>query len=155
VLRWPRLSNVPAELREQLEAEGVIFMAERVGVSRSFSGHVPGVYSAAGVSRYRGMFAFSATRIVATFPTGADPHLRSIDCSWDNDTGPATATISDHGLAIEIALREVDHAFSGTMKLNYKRDIPAEVRQALPTRTVKYRLEPMFVYRAAGVRPRV
>lgn len=154
MFRWPRLTNVPAELREQLEAEGVIFMASRVGVTRSFSGHVPGVYSAAGVARYQGMFAFSASRIVATFPTGANPHLRSIDNAWDTDPGPATATISSHGLAIEINLREVDHAFSGTMKLNYKRDIPAEVLQALPATTVKYRLEPMFVYRAAGVRPR-
>jgi hypothetical protein len=153
--RWPRFSNVPAELREQLEAEGLLFMAASVGVNRSFSGHVPGVYSAAGVARYRGMFAFSAARIVATFPTGASPNLRSIDCPWDTDPGPATATISSHGLGVEINLREVDHAFSGTMKLNYKRDIPDEVLQQLPTTTVKYRLEPMFVYRAAGVRPRV
>ena len=106
-------------------------------------------------ARYRGMFAFSGTRIVATFPTGASPNLRSIDCPWDTDPGPAIATISSHGLGIEINLPEVDHAFSGTMKLNYKRDIPDEVLQELPATSVKYRLEPMFVYRAAGVRPRV
>ena len=59
---WPQLSNVPAELREQLEAEGLIFLAHKVGVSRHFSGHVPGVFSASGVSRYMGAFAFSAAR---------------------------------------------------------------------------------------------
>jgi len=155
VPRWPRFSNVPGELRAELEAEGVILLAARVPVRRSFSGHVPGVYSAAGVARYRGMFAFTERRIVATFPTGADPNLRSIDCPWDTEPGPAIATISGHGLAIEIDLRQVDHAFSGTMELNYRREIPGEVLQRLPAATVKYRLEPMFVYRAAGVRPRV
>jgi hypothetical protein len=101
------------------------------------------------------MFAFSAARIVATFPTGANPNLRSIDCPWDTSQGPATATVSGTGLTIEINLRAVDPAFSGRMKLNYKRDIPDEVLDRLPTTTLAYRLEPMFVYRAAGVRPRV
>lgn len=63
--------------------------------------------------------------------------------------------VVSHGLAIEIALREVDHVVSGTMKLTYRRDIPGDVLQALPAATVKYRLDPMFVYRSAGVRPRV
>ena len=71
-LHWPTFSNVPAELREQLQAEGVIFIADKVGVSRHFSGHVPGVYSSAGVARFRGAFGFSAARIVATFPTRRD-----------------------------------------------------------------------------------
>lgn len=155
MLRWPRLSHAPKELLDELKSEGVIFLASRVEVRRSFSGHVPGVYSAAGVARYRGMFAFSERRIVATFPTGACPQLRSIDCSWDTEPGPAIATISAHELSIEIELREVDHAFSGTMKLVYRRDVPDAVLQQLPATTVKYRLEPMFVYRAAGVRPRV
>ena len=29
-LHWPTFSNVPAELREQLQAEGVIFIADKV-----------------------------------------------------------------------------------------------------------------------------
>lgn len=152
--RWPRYSNVTKQLREQLDAEGIIFMAARVRVSRSFSGHVPDVYSPAGVARYRGMFAFSEDRIVATFPTGDDPFLRAIDCAWNPEPGPAIATISSDGLVIEIELGEVDHVFSGTMKLVYRHEVPDAVLQTLPATTVKYRLEPMFVYRAAGVRPR-
>jgi hypothetical protein len=151
---WPKFSNVPAALREQIEAEGALFIADKVGVSKRFSGHVPGVYSAAGVSRYRGAFCFSTARIVATFPTSGDANLRSIDCSWDVDDGPATASISEKGLLIEIDLRRVDAAFSGTMKLNYKRKIPDEVLAALPTRTLAFPVEPAFVYRAAGVRPK-
>jgi hypothetical protein len=151
---WPKFSNVPAALREQIEAEGALFIADKVGVSKRFSGHVLGVYSAAGVSRYRGAFCFSTARIVATFPTSGDANLRSIDCSWDVDDGPATASISEKGLLIEIDLRRVDAAFSGTMKLNYKRKISDEVLAALPTRTLAFPVKPTFVYRAAGVRPK-
>jgi hypothetical protein len=75
------IGKLLVELREQLEAEGVIFTAGRVGVVRHFSGHVPGVYSASGVSRYQGGLGFSKTRIVATFPARGDDNLRSIDCS--------------------------------------------------------------------------
>jgi len=153
-LQWPRFTNVPAELREQIEVEGAIFIADKVGVSKRFSGHVPGVYSAAGVSRYMGAFCFSTVRIVATFPTSGDRDLRSIDCAWDVNAGPATTSITEKGLLIEIDLRAVDRAFSGTMKLNYKRKIPDEVLCALPTRTLAFRVEPIFVYRAAGVRPK-
>jgi hypothetical protein len=152
--RWPTFSNVPAELREQLEAEGVIFIAEKVGVSRHFSGHVPGVYSSAGVARYTGAVGLSAARIVATFPTRADSNLRSIDCGWDTNQGPGTATITAKGLVIEIDLRSVDRAFSGTMKLNYKRTIPDEVLHKLPTTKLAFPVQPIFVYRAAGVRPK-
>ncbi|OMC57127.1 hypothetical protein A5747_04870 [Mycobacterium sp. IS-836] len=151
---WPRLSNVPADLREQLEAEGLIFLAGNVGVSRHFSGHVPGVFSASGVSRYKGAFAFSDSRVVATFPARGDTNLRSIDCGWDADMGPATATITGKGLVIDIGLHGVDRACSGMMKLNYKRKIPDEVLEKLPSTTLRFPVEPAFVYRAAGVRPK-
>jgi hypothetical protein len=151
---WSQLTNVPAELHDELEAEGLIFLAQRVGVVRHFSGHVPGVYSASGVSRYLGAFAFSAARVVATFPTRGDANLRSIDCSWDVGKGPAAATITKKGLLIDIDLRGVDRAFSGSMKLRYKRQIPDEVLEQLPTAALRFPIDPGFVYRAAGVRPK-
>ena len=149
-----QIGQLPAPLREQLEAEGIIFSAGRVGVVRHFSGHVPGVYSASGVSRYAGGFAFSAARIVATFPARGDADLRSIDCPWDTDHGPGRVTITDKGLSLEIDLRGVDAAFSGSMRLNYKKRIPDEVLEALPRTTLRFPVEPVFVYRAAGVRPK-
>jgi hypothetical protein len=149
-----QIGKLPAELREQLEVEGVIFTAGSVGVNRHFSGHVPGVHSAAGVARYRGGFGFSTARIVATFPTRADPTLRSVNCPWDSDTGPARATINAKGLHIEIDLRGVDHAFSGSMRLNYKKKIPDDVLEKLPATSVRFQVDPVFVYRAAGVRPK-
>lgn len=149
-----QIGQLPAALREELEAEGIIFSAGRVGVVRHFSGHVPGVYSASGVSRYSGGFAFSAARIVATFPARGDANLRSIDCPWDSDTGPARAAVTNKGLGLEIDLHGVDTAFSGSMRLNYKTKIPDEVLHALPTTTLRVPVDPVFVYRAAGVRPK-
>lgn len=145
---------MPAALRDQLEAEGLIFIAHRVGVVRHFSGHVPGVFSASGVSRYMGAFAFSAARIVATFPTRGDTNLRSIDCSWETNKGPAAATVTKKGLLIDIDLRGVDRAFSGSMKLHYKREVPDDVLEKLPTTSLRFPVDPVFVYRAAGVRPK-
>ncbi|SOX54843.1 hypothetical protein MAAFP003_3522, partial [Mycobacterium ahvazicum] len=152
--KWAQLTNVPAELHAELEAEGLIFLAGRVGVVRHFSGHVPGVFSASGVARYSGAFAFSAARLVATFPTRGDADLRSIDCPWDTNKGPAAATITRKGLLIDIDLRGVDPAFSGSMKLHYKRHVPDEVLERLPTRSLRFPVDPVFVYRAAGVRPK-
>jgi hypothetical protein len=48
----------------------------------------------------------------------------------------------------------VDRAFSGSMKLHYKRAIPDDVLQKLPTTTLRFPVDPVFVYRAAGVRPK-
>jgi hypothetical protein len=148
---WSPSSNLPAALREQLEDEGLIFLAHNVGVSQHFGGHVPGGLSASDDSHYMGAFAFTTARIVATFPA-RDADLRSIDCAWDTNTGPATATITNKGLVIDIGLHGVDLACSGMMKLNYKRKIPDEVVQKLPTTTLRFAVEPAFIYRAAGVR---
>jgi hypothetical protein len=95
------------------------------------------------------------SRATPTFPTRGDANLRSIDCPWDTDKGPARATITDRGLHIEIDLHGVDPAFSGSMKLNYKKTIPDDVLQKLPTTALRFRVETVFVYRAAGVRPKV
>ncbi len=40
------------------------------------------------------------------------------------------------------------------MKLNYKRKIPDEVLNKLPTTALQFPVTPNFVYRAAGVRSR-
>lgn len=150
---WSEIGKLPSALREQLETEGIIFAADKVGVSRHFGGHVPGVFSAAGVSRYTGAFAFTAQRVVATFPTRGDAALRSVDCSWDSNAGSTTATITDKGMKVDIALHRVDPAFSGAMSLNYKKTIPAEVLGKVPATTLRFPVDPVFVYRAAGVRP--
>ena len=40
------------------------------------------------------------------------------------------------------------------MRLNYKKRIPDEVLEKLPTTTLRFPVQPVFVYRAAGVRPK-
>jgi hypothetical protein len=62
--------------------------------------------------------------------------------------------VTPKGLLIDIDLRGVDHAFSGSMKLHYKKTIPADVLSALPRTSLRFPVEPAFVYRAAGVRPK-
>jgi hypothetical protein len=51
-------------------------------------------------------------------------------------------------------LHAVDPAFSGSMRLNYRKKIPDDVLQKLPTRSLRFQVDPVFVYRAAGVRPK-
>ena len=146
-------SRFPAELREQLDGEDVIVIAEKVGVVQHLTGQVPGVVGSS-VSRSQGAFALTSTRAIATFPTGADPYLRAIDSGWGLRRGPARVTIGANGLKIDIALRGVDPAFSGSMTLNYKRAIAEELLQRLPATELRCSIDPVFVYRAAGVRPR-
>ncbi len=151
---WSEIGKLPADLRAELEAEGLIFTAGKVGVSRRFSGPVPGVRSASGISRNTGGFGLSTARVVAIFPARGDTKLRCVDCPWGTNEGPARATISDKGLHIEIDLHGVDPAFSGSLKLNYRKRIPDEVLGKLPATSLRYRVEPSFVYRAAGLRPK-
>jgi hypothetical protein len=40
------------------------------------------------------------------------------------------------------------------MSLNYKKKIPVEVLEKVPTTTLRFAVDPVFVYRAAGVRPK-
>jgi hypothetical protein len=66
--------------------------------------------------------------------------------------GPGRASITEKGLVIDIDLHGVDHAFSGSMKLNYTKKLPDEVLEKLPTTALRFPVTPNFVYRAAGVR---
>ncbi|MDP9168719.1 MAG: hypothetical protein M3O32_22095, partial [Actinomycetota bacterium] len=96
-------SKIPAELRDQLDGEDVIVIAEKVGVVRHLRGHVPGVFSSSSAARSQGAFALTTTRVIATFPTGADPHLLAIDTPWDLPRGPVHVTIGPRGLQVDIA----------------------------------------------------
>ncbi len=40
------------------------------------------------------------------------------------------------------------------MRLKYGKKIPDDVLQKLPTRSLRFQVDPVFVYRAAGVRPK-
>jgi hypothetical protein len=144
-------SKLAVELRNELHGADAVVVAEKVAVVQHLGGHVPGVFGST-VARSRGAFALTATRVIATFPTGADPYLRAIDSPWDLPRGPARVVISTSGVKIDIALRGVDPAFSGSMSLNYKRAIAQESLDQLPATQLWCSVERAFVYRAAGVR---
>ena len=116
-------------------------------------GHVPGVFSSSSAARSRGAFAVTTTRVLATFPTGADPDPRAIDSQWGLPRGPARVTIDSSGLRIDIALRGVDPGFSGSMTLNYKHTLAEQVLAKLPASQLWCGIDPVVVYRAAGVHP--
>ena len=151
---WWRASRFPVEVREQLDTEHVIVRADRVAVVRHFSGRVPGVVSSGSVTRLGGAFALTATRVVASLPMLNEPRLLALDSPWGLEHGPGRVTIGPKGLSVEIDLPEVDSAFSGTMSLNYKHAIPDDLLAGLPATQLVCAIDPLLVYRAAGVRPR-
>lgn len=147
-------TRLPAEVRDGLDPGDVIVMAEGVRVVARLGGHVPGVYAASNAARFRGAFVVTGTGIVATLPTPQRPDLRAVDARWDTPGGPAHLTIGATGMRVDIALRGVDPAFSGSLTLTYKTDIADEQLRRLPGTRLRCAVDPEVVYRAAGVRPR-
>jgi len=56
------VGKLPAELRAQVEAEGIIHLAEYVAVTRRFSGSIPGLRSAGSIASYVGSLVFTSQR---------------------------------------------------------------------------------------------
>jgi hypothetical protein len=67
--RFSIIGRLPKPLRAQLEPEGIIFVAEKVGVRQCFSGSVPGRHDAAGANRHIGLVVFTRQRLYAWLPT--------------------------------------------------------------------------------------
>ena len=151
---WWRTPRFPVEVREQLDNENVIVRADRVAVVRHFSGRVPGVVSSGSVTRLVGAFAVTTTRVVASLPMLNEPKLLSVDSPWGLERGPGRITIGPKGLSLAIDLPAVDADFSGSMTLNYKHTITDDLLAALPSTELVCAIDPLLVYRAAGVRPR-
>ena len=60
------IGKLPADVRAEVEAEGVIYLADYVPVTRRFSGAIPGLRSAHSVASYVGSLAFTSQRVLAT-----------------------------------------------------------------------------------------
>lgn len=146
------IGKLPDDLHAQLEAEGLIYLADYVAVTRRFSGTIPGVRLPHGVASYTGSLAFTSQRVLATMsqlPKLAGP---TVEVRWDAaQTGPAKAEISSNGLHVEVDVAQVDPKFSGELSLHYKTSIPADVLSALPLRSLAFDMPPENVYRAVGV----
>jgi hypothetical protein len=146
------IGKLPADLRVQVEAEGLIYLAEYVAVTRRFSGVIPGLRASHSVGSYVGSLAFTAQRALATLSVVPKLAGRAIDVRWDEaQAGAAVAEISSTGLQLELDVANVDAKFSGQLSLHYKDAIPEDVLTRLPSRSLAFDVPPEYVFRAVGV----
>jgi hypothetical protein len=147
-----RIGGLPAELRTRVDAEGVIFCAEYLPVTRRFSGSVPGKRATADIASYVGSLVLTPQRVLGTLSSVPKLAGRTIDQRWDApQSGPVKAQLSDGGLHIDVDIGEVDPKFTGHLSLNYKTSLPADVLMQLPGRSLAFEVPPEYVLRAVGV----
>jgi hypothetical protein len=146
------IGKLPADVRAQVEAEGLIYLVDFVPVTRRFSGAIPGLRSSHSVAGYVGSVVFTSQRVLATLsslPKLAGP---TVDVHWEaTQSGVTTAEISPTGLQVETDVGELDETFSGHLSLQYKVDIPDQVLANLPRRSLSFDMPPEYVLRAVGV----
>jgi hypothetical protein len=146
------IGKLPADLHAQVEAEGLIYLADYVAVTRRFSGTIPGVRLPHSVASYVGSLAFTSERVLATLsmlPKLAGP---TVDARWDApQTGAAKVEISSTGVQVDVDVSEVDKTFSGQLSLHYKVALAADVLAGLPRRSLAFDMPPEYVFRAVGV----
>lgn len=146
------IGKLPADVRAEVQAEGLIYLADFVAVTRRFSGAIPGLRSAHSVASYVGSVALTSQRVLATLsslPKLAGP---TVDVRWDAaESGAATAEIDSSGLQIDVDVSKVDESFTGDLSLHYKLAIPGDVLAGLPRRSLSFEMPPEYVYRAVGV----
>jgi hypothetical protein len=147
-----RIGALPEELRTDVEAEGIIHLAEYVPVTRRFTGRVPGKRSAGSVASYVGSLVLTNQRVLGTLSTVPKLAGRTIDQRWDApQTGAVKAELSETGLVLDVKLAEVDARCEGDLSLHYKDAIPEDVLMRLPRRSLAFDVPPEYVFRAVGV----
>jgi hypothetical protein len=146
------IGKLPADVRAAVEAEGLIYLADFVPVTRRFSGAIPGLRSAHSVASYVGSVVFTSQRVLATLsslPKLAGP---TVDLRWDaTQSGVAAADISSTGLQVDADVDELDQTFTGHLSLHYKVTLPGDVLAQLPRRSLTFDMPPEYVLRAVGV----
>ncbi len=147
------IGKLPDDLHAQVEAEGLIHLADYVAVTRRFSGAIPGVRLPHSVASYSGSLVFTSERVLTTLsmlPRLAGP---TVNVRWDAPhTGTAKVEISSTGLQVDVDdVSQVDPKFSGELSLHYKVAIPADLLSGLPRRSLAFDMPPEYVFRAVGV----
>jgi hypothetical protein len=146
------IGKLPAELRAELQAEGIIHVAEYVSVIRRFSGRVPGKRSAGSIASYVGSLVLTDQRVVATLSSVPKLAGRTIDQRWDApQTGAVQAELSETGLVLDVNVAEVDSRCSGQLSLHYKDPLSQDILARLPRRTLAFDVPPEYVFRVVGV----
>jgi hypothetical protein len=146
------IGKLPADLRAQIEAEGLIYLAEYVAVTRRFTGAIPGMRASHSIASYVGDLAFTSQRVLATLSVVPKLAGRAVDVRWDAaQAGAAKAEISATGLQVDLDVADVDPKFHGELSLDYKTDIPEDVLARLPLHSLAFDVPPEYVFRAVGV----
>jgi hypothetical protein len=146
------IGKLPDDMRAQVDAEGVMFLAEFVPVTYRFSGAVPGKRAAKEIRGYVGALALTSQRVLGTLSNVPKRAGRAIDQRWDApQTGTMTAEISSAGVKLGVDIGRVDPGFRGHLELKYKAAIPQDVLSMLPTRFLAFDVPPLYVLRAVGV----
>ncbi|KAA1249396.1 hypothetical protein F0Q45_15355 [Mycobacterium simiae] len=146
------IGKLPAELRAELEAEGLIYLEEYVPVTRRFTGAIPGVRASHSLASYPGALVFTEQRVLGTLSSLPKLAGRAIDVRWDApQTGAAIAQISSTGLQLDLDVAKVDPRFHGQLSLHFKADISDDVLARLPLRSLAFNVPPEYVFRAVGV----
>lgn len=147
-----RIGKLPGELRAEVEAEGLLYIAEYVAITRRFRGVVPGLRSSGSVASYVGALALTNQRVVGTLSSVPKLTGRTIDLRWDAvQSGPVKAELSVTGLTLDVDLAAVDPRCSGELSMHYKEEIPQDVLVRLPRTSLAFDVPPEFVFRAVGV----
>ena len=147
-----RIGKLPDEVRAEVEAEGIIHLAEYVPVTRRFSGRVPGKRSAGSISSYVGSLVLTNQRVLGTLSSVPKLAGRTIDQRWDApQTGAVKAELSETGLMLDVNVAEVDPRCAGHLSLHYKDALPEDVLMRLPRRSLAFDVPPEYVFRAVGV----
>lgn len=146
------IGKLPDDLHAEVEAEGLIYLADYVAVTRRFSGVIPGVRSPHSVASYSGSLVFTSERVLATLSLLPKLAGATVNVRWDApQAGAAKVEISPTGLQVDVDVAQVDNKFSGELSLNYKTTIPADVLAGLPRRSLAFDMPPEYVFRAVGV----
>ena len=154
--RWLGIGKLPDDMRAEIEAEGVLHLAEFVPVTFRFSGNVPGKTAKGNLSSYVGALAITRERVLATLSTVPNKAGRSVDHRWDAEDGTMVrAAFDDSGMTLSAPdISVVDPTFAGVVSLHYKTDLSDDVLASLPRRSFTLDVPPKFVYSVCGVPPR-
>ncbi len=88
------IGKLPDELRAEVQAEGIIHLAEYVPVTRRFTGRVPGMRSAGSISSYVGSMVLTNQRVLATLSSVPKLAGRTIDRAPSRPSSPRPVSCS-------------------------------------------------------------
>ena len=150
--KFLRIGRLPRQLRAEVEAEGILYIAEYVAVTRRFRGAVPGLRSSGSIASYVGALVLTNERVLGTLSSVPKLAGRTIDLRWDApQSGPVKAEISATGLTLDVDVAEVDPRCSGSCRCITRTTSPTTCSMRLPRRSLAFDVPAEFIFRAVGV----